>query len=55
LKTSLTILLDQRSRKTLKLTSIILIVAGIVGIALPQLLSIAIALFAGWLLVFSLA
>ena len=51
MKTSLTILLDQRSRKTLKLTSIILIIIGIVGIALPQFLSMAIALFAGWLMI----
>jgi uncharacterized membrane protein HdeD (DUF308 family) len=48
--TSLNLLLNQRSHKTLKVTSIALILTGIVGIALPQFLSIAIALFAGWLL-----
>ena len=53
MKTSLSILLDQRSRKTLKTTSIVLIVVGIIGIALPQFLSIAIALFAGWLMIFA--
>jgi uncharacterized membrane protein HdeD (DUF308 family) len=53
MKTSLTILLDQQSRKTLKWTSIALILIGIVGIALPQFLSIAIALFAGWLMIFA--
>ena len=50
---SLSILLNQRSRKTLKTTSIVLIVVGIIGIALPQFLSMAIALFAGWLLLFA--
>lgn len=47
---SLNIYLNQRSRKTLKTTSIVLIIVGIIGIALPQFLSMAIALFAGWLL-----
>jgi uncharacterized membrane protein HdeD (DUF308 family) len=47
---SLNVLLNNRSRKTLKTTSIVLIVVGIIGIVLPQFLSIAIALFAGWLL-----
>lgn len=47
---SLNIVLNQRSRKTLKTTSIVLIIVGIIGIALPQFLSMAIALFAGWLL-----
>jgi uncharacterized membrane protein HdeD (DUF308 family) len=49
--TSLTILLNRQSLKTLKLTSIVLILVGIVGIALPQFLSMAIALFAGWLMI----
>jgi uncharacterized membrane protein HdeD (DUF308 family) len=48
--TSLNILLNQRSHKTLKVTGIVLVLIGIVGIALPQFLSMAIALFAGWLL-----
>lgn len=47
---SLSILLNRRSRKTLMTTSIVLILIGILGIALPQFLSMAIALFAGWLL-----
>jgi uncharacterized membrane protein HdeD (DUF308 family) len=51
--TSLNILLNQRSHKTLKATAIVLILVGIVGIALPQFLSMAIALFAGWLLLFA--
>ena len=50
---SLSILLSRRSRKTLMTTSIVLIIIGIVGIALPQFLSMAIALFAGWLLLFA--
>ena len=51
--TSLNLLLNGRSHKTLKTTSIVLIVIGIIGIALPQFLSMAIALFAGWLLLFA--
>ena len=50
---SLNLLLNQRSHKTLKMTGIVLILIGIVGIALPQFLSMAIALFAGWLLLFA--
>ena len=50
---SLNLLLTQRSRKTLKTTSIIMIVVGILGIALPQFLAMAIALFAGWLMLFA--
>lgn len=50
---SISILLSRRSRKTLMTTSIVLILIGIVGIALPQFLSMAIALFAGWLLLFA--
>ena len=50
---SLNILLSRRSRKTLITTSIVLVVIGIIGIALPQFLSMAIALFAGWLLLFA--
>ena len=50
---TLNILLNQRSHKTLKTTSIVLIVIGIIGIALPQFLAMAVALFAGWLLLFA--
>ena len=50
---SISLLLDRRSRKTLIVTSIVLILIGIVGIALPQFLSTAIALFIGWLLLFA--
>jgi len=53
MQTSLHILLNRRSRKTLMITSIVLIVIGLFGIALPQFLSMAIALFAGWLLLFA--
>jgi len=53
MQTSLHILLNRRSRKTLMVTSIVLIVIGLFGIALPQFLSMAIALFAGWLLLFA--
>lgn len=50
MQTSLTFLLNRRSHKTLKMTSFVLIAIGLVGIALPQFLSMAIAMFAGWLL-----
>jgi len=45
------ILMDNRSRKIVIITSILLIVAGIVGIALPQFMSVAVAFFAGWLMI----
>jgi uncharacterized membrane protein HdeD (DUF308 family) len=53
MQTSLHILLDRRSRKTLVITSIVLIAIGLFGIVAPQFLSMAIALFAGWLLLFA--
>lgn len=53
MESSLSILINRRSRKTLMLTSILLMLIGVVGIALPQFLSMAIALFAGWLLLFA--
>ena len=53
MQTSLHILMNRRSRKTLMITSIVLIVIGLFGITLPQFLSMAIALFAGWLLLFA--
>jgi uncharacterized membrane protein HdeD (DUF308 family) len=53
MQTSLHILMNRRSHKTLMITSIVLIVIGLFGITLPQFLSMAIALFAGWLLLFA--
>lgn len=47
---SLEVLMDKRSRKTVIITSIVLLLAGIAGIALPQIISMAVAFFAGWLL-----
>jgi uncharacterized membrane protein HdeD (DUF308 family) len=48
---SLQIVMDRQSRKTVVITSIVLLLAGIVGIALPQFMSMAVALFAGWLMI----
>jgi uncharacterized membrane protein HdeD (DUF308 family) len=53
MQTSLHILMNRRSHKALMITSIVLIVIGLFGITLPQFLSMAIALFAGWLLLFA--
>jgi uncharacterized membrane protein HdeD (DUF308 family) len=47
---SLVVTMDSRSRKTVIITSIVLLLAGIAGIALPQFMSMAVAFFAGWLL-----
>ena len=47
---SLVVSMDSRSRKTAIITSIVLLLAGIAGIALPQVMSMAVAFFAGWLL-----
>lgn len=51
MNTSLNILMSGRTRKTVIITSIVLLLAGIAGIALPQFLSMAIAIFAGWLMI----
>ncbi|MCG6860257.1 MAG: DUF308 domain-containing protein [Chromatiaceae bacterium] len=48
---SLQVFMDNRSRKTVIVTSIILLLAGLVGIALPQFMSMAVAVFAGWLMI----
>jgi uncharacterized membrane protein HdeD (DUF308 family) len=48
---SLVVSMDSRSRKTVIITSIVLLLAGIAGIAMPQFMSIAVALFAGWLMI----
>ena len=53
MSSSLYLLLNQRSHRALKITGIILVIVGIFGIALPQILSTAIALLAGWLLLFA--
>jgi len=53
MQASLNILMNRRSRKTLMITSAVLILVGLFGIALPQFLSTAIALLAGWLLLFA--
>lgn len=48
---SLYVFMDRRSRKTVIITSIVLLLAGIAGILLPQFVSMAVAVFAGWLLI----
>ena len=48
---SLKIVMDRRSRKTVIIISILLLLAGIAGIALPQFMSMAVAVFIGWLLI----
>jgi uncharacterized membrane protein HdeD (DUF308 family) len=48
---SLEVFMDRRSRKIVIITSIILLLVGIAGITLPQFMSMAIALFAGWLMI----
>lgn len=48
---SLQVFMDSRSRKTVIITSIVLLLAGIAGIVLPQIMSMAVAFFAGWLLI----
>jgi len=47
---TLQIIMDHRSRKAVIIVSIILLLAGVIGIALPQFMSMAIAWFIGWLL-----
>jgi len=45
------ILMDQRSRKFLTIASVVLMLVGVLGIALPTLMAVAIFAFIGWLLV----
>lgn len=42
--------MDSQSRRVVLVTSIVLLLLGVIGICLPQVLSIATAVFAGWLL-----
>jgi len=51
MQNSLEVFMDSRSRRTVIVTSIVLLLAGIAGIALPQFMTIAVALFAGWLMI----
>ncbi len=50
MQSSLEVFMDKRSRKTVIITSIVLLLAGITGIALPQVMSMAAAFFVGWLM-----
>jgi uncharacterized membrane protein HdeD (DUF308 family) len=50
MKYSLEIIMNRRSRKAVVIISTILLLAGIVGIALPQFMSMAVAWFVGWLM-----
>lgn len=47
----LTISMDGRSRRLVIITSVVLILLGIIGIALPQLVSVTLALFVAWLMI----
>lgn len=47
---TLQVMMDKQSRKTVMTVSIILLLLGVVGIVLPQFMSMAIAWFIGWLL-----
>ena len=49
----LQVIMDQKSRKTVIIISVLLLLAGIVGITLPQFMSMAIGWFIGWLLAIS--
>jgi len=48
---SLQIVMDKRSRKAVIIISVILLLTGIAGIALPQVMSFVVAVFIGWLLI----
>jgi len=50
MKYSLEIIMNRRSRKAVITISAILMLAGIVGIALPKFMSMAVAWFVGWLM-----
>jgi uncharacterized membrane protein HdeD (DUF308 family) len=50
MKHSLEVIMARRSRKAVITISTILLLAGIVGIALPQFMSMAVAWFVGWLM-----
>jgi len=45
---SLEVFMGKRSRKSVVMTSIVTMLAGIAGIALPRFISMAVAHFAGW-------
>jgi uncharacterized membrane protein HdeD (DUF308 family) len=50
MKYSLEIMMNKRSRKAVITISAILLLVGIMGIALPQFMSMAVAWFVGWLM-----
>lgn len=50
---TLEVLMDSGSRKTVITTSVVLLLLGVAGIALPQFMSMAIAFFVGWLMIFA--
>ena len=52
MKSSLQIIMDGRSRKTVIIVSAVLLVLGLIGIVLPQFMSMAVAWFIGWLMLF---
>jgi len=52
MKPSLQIIMDGRSRKTVIIISAVLLILGLIGIVLPQFMSMAVAWFVGWLMLF---
>ena len=52
MKSSLQIIMDGRSRKAVIVISTVLLVLGLTGIVLPQFMSMAVAWFIGWLMLF---
>lgn len=48
---TVSISMDGRSRKFVIITSIALLLVGVIGILLPQVMAVTVTIFAGWLLV----
>jgi len=51
--TQLEIFIDRRTRKGLIIASVILLLLGLVGIVTPQIMSVVVAAFIGWLMLFA--
>jgi len=49
----LEIFIDKKTRKGLIIASIILLLLGVIGIVVPQVMTVVVAAFLGWLLLFS--
>lgn len=51
--TQIELFIDKKNRKTLIIASVVLLLIGLVGIVVPQVMSVVVAAFLGWLLLFS--